>query len=360
MRSADTARRSPETRSVSSAEPARSVTESVENLIEQAVAAHGRECSALTFLPERRYDQRAFPTMGQYDWFAGQVLYCLVRLTRPRVVIEFSTSSGYSTTFMAAAVQRNGEGQIHSVDIDASAQGSAAHWLAEQGLSSVVTLHLGDCRDVVPALLTDSVDMLFIDTLHSFDIARWYLTDVIPRLRRDALVQIHDVMPPEARVRIHGGPPFALPPLANRLRPLQRMKRAAWLALHRQSPFVKVAPHEMLPLHRLEQQSPRTNGEQPTIDGNYFEEALLIRELLRDSDPSAFVYLHRVMARYSVLAPQRFASTDRIGRTDAHGAALEWNDALWTRAGAMAARADTLRVDDLRLRLEREYLGVRR
>ncbi|HKV99735.1 MAG TPA: class I SAM-dependent methyltransferase [Vicinamibacterales bacterium] len=352
MRSADAARRNADTRPVSSAEQTRSAADTVEKLIERAVAAYGRECGALTFLPERRYDHRVFPTTGQYDWFAGQVLYCLVRHTRPRVVIEFSTSSGYSTTFMAAAVRCNGEGHIHSVDIDATAQDAAARWLAEQGLSSVVTLHLGDCRDVVPRLLTDSVDMLFIDTLHSFDIAGWYLTTVIPHLRRDALVQIHDVMPPEARVRIHGGPPFAAPPPANRLTLLQRMKRAAWLALHLQSPRVAPAPREMLPLHRLEQLSPRTTGEQPTIDGNYFEEAVFIRELLRESDPSAFVYLHRIMARYQALAPQRFASTDRIGRTDARGAALEWNEALWTRAGALAARTGVSRVGELRSRLE--------
>lgn len=360
MRRADASRRNSQTRLVSSAEPARPVAETMEALIERALAAYGRECGALTFLPERRYDQRVFPTTGQYDWFAGQVLYCLVRHTRPRVVIEFSTSSGYSTTFMAAAVRRNGEGHIHTVDIDASAQQAAARWLAEQELSSAVTLHLGDCRTVVPTLLSDDVDMLFIDTLHSFDMAAWYFTSLIPHLRRDALVQIHDVMPPEARVRIHGGPPFAPPARAKPLTPVQRMKRTAWLALHLQSPFVEPLPHEILPLHLVEQHPPRTSGEQPTIDGNYFEEAVLIRELLRDSDPSAFVYLHRIMASYPALSPQRFASTDRIGRSDARGAALEWNETLWTRAGALKARADASRVDELLSRLEREYARVRK
>ena len=67
-------------------------------------------------MPESRYDRSVFPTLGQYDWLSGQVLYCLVRATRPRKLVEFSTSSGYSTTFSALAMQRNGVGTLHTVD----------------------------------------------------------------------------------------------------------------------------------------------------------------------------------------------------------------------------------------------------
>jgi predicted O-methyltransferase YrrM len=306
----------------------------VETLILEAVAAHRNELEALRFLPERRYDRATFPTIGQYDWLAGQVLYCLVRATRPRVLVEFSTSSGYSTTFSALAVRKNGGGLIHSVDLDGNALEAARRWLTRQGVSDFVQLHQGDCRKVVPTLLSDDVDLLFIDSLHSFDMALWYLRHVVPRLRPDCLVHIHDVMPPEARVRIHGGPPYATPARAPRPPVLHLLKRFVWLLLHGRwpNPMPARPPREALPLHRLAIVPPTQDGDLPTIDGNYFEEAVIIRELLRDARSDEAVYLHRLEPLVAVGDSQRYAHLDQIGRSDARGRLLEWNDALWCRA----------------------------
>lgn len=328
----------------------------VRRLILHATTHHGHECEHLRFLPESRYDRAAFPTVGQYDWVAGQVLYCLVRATRPRTIVEFSTSSGYSTMFMASAITRNGSGVLHTVDIDAAAQQAAARGLAQHGLSDVVRLHLGDCRSVVPRLLDDTIDLLFIDTLHSLDIARWYLREIVPRLHDDALVQVHDVMPPEARVRIHGGPPFEPAIAAASPTAAQLMKRAVWLALHGRfpNPFPRESPREMLPLDRLEVH--HGAGELPCIDGNYFEEAVLLRELFRDADRDAVVYLHRMLGELEALSPQRYAAMDLIGRTDAHGAPMEWNDALWVRAATIRTLTDWRRVQQASARVRAAYL----
>ena len=337
---------------------AAAASRSVAALIIDSVAQYHDELSALMFLPEQRYDRSVFPTLGQYDWLAGQVLYSLVRAIKPRVLVEFSTSSGYSTTFSALAMKRNGSGRIHTVDLDSVALESAKRWIARNGLSEQVEFHLGDCRDVVPRLISEDVDILFIDTLHSFDLTEWYFRDVVPRMRHDALVHIHDVMPPEARVRIHGGPPYApkLAPL--RSRRIHLIKRFFWLLLRGRWPDPRPAraPEETLPLERLEVFPPPMIGGLQTMDGNYFEEAVVIRELMKDVDSSDAVYLHRQEPELAGIDAQRYAKLDdEMHRTDALGIPLEWNDALWCRAATLQRVAPPRRVRALIRGLRREY-----
>jgi predicted O-methyltransferase YrrM len=355
-----------ETRRASSASPravgasssAATSAPSMEQLIRTALHDARDELSGLRFIPERRYDRSTFPTVGQYDWFAGQVLYALVRSVKPRTIIEFSTSSGYSTTFMALALKRNGHGRLHTIDIDVQAQSAAVQWLGQNDLMSRVEMHTGDCRDVVPNLLRDDVDLVFIDTLHSFDIAQWYLAAVIPRLRAETLVHIHDVMPAEARVRIHGGPPFPTEPPPVRPPLSHLIKRFFWLLLHLRvpNPLPQRPPREMLPLRSLAVNAPGSPGELPSIDGNYFEEAVLIRELLAGESPAEAVYLHRMHNVVAANEPMRYAPHDQIQRTDSFGNALEWNDALWCRASTLQRVAQRGRVQSLVRRLrERHY-----
>lgn len=337
------------------------VAESMRATIRAAVQEFQHELGELEYLPRLRYDRGVFPTLGQYDWGSGQVLYSLVRHVRPKVIIEFSTSSGYSTTFTAAALARNGRGVLHSVDLDATALAAAGQWLSNQRLDRVVNLHLGDCRNIVPRLLRHDVDLLFVDSLHSFDIANWYLGAIVPKLRPDVLVHVHDVMPPEACVRIHGGPPYDPAPPAAGPPPKFLLKRAVWLALHARwpNPFPARSPREMLPLERLAVHPPRGPEELPTIDGNYFEEAVLIRELLRGSDPDELVYLNRVMDQLPVLSPQEFAAPAVAQRADARGRSFEWNDVLWCRAGPLAELCDRDRMARLTRTLRREFYGDR-
>lgn len=322
-----------------------------------AVDAFRGEFESLRFLAEARYDRSVFPTQGQYDWVAGQVLYALVRSRRPERVVEFSTSSGYSTTFTALALRANGHGVVHSVDLDGTAQAAASAWLERCGVREQVVLHTGDCRDVVPGLVRDGIDLLFIDSLHSFELTDWYLRQVVPQLPGDTLVHIHDVMPPEARVRIHGGPPYEKAPPPPRSPRMHLIKRFVWLLLHGKwpNPFPARPPREILPLERLEVFD--APGPLPAIDGNYFEEAVLIRELVRGAEPDEAVYLHRLADALGIPDPQQYAALDRIGRSDATGSPLEWNDALWCRAEVLQDAMRTTDVVKLRRTLERQYYG---
>src|ERR1700739_4272921 len=48
---------------------------------------------------------------------AGRLLYALVRAIRPQTVVEFGTSFGISTIYLAAAVADNGTGRVLTTEL---------------------------------------------------------------------------------------------------------------------------------------------------------------------------------------------------------------------------------------------------
>lgn len=61
---------------------------------------------------ELRYPSN-FPVLKQ----TGLLLYALVRLVRPLVLLEAGVADGYSTALMLGAIEKNGVGELHSLDI---------------------------------------------------------------------------------------------------------------------------------------------------------------------------------------------------------------------------------------------------
>jgi predicted O-methyltransferase YrrM len=74
----------------------------------------------------------------------GNLLYALVRAARPTTVVEFGTSYGISTTFLAAAVRDNGVGHVLSTEMSATKVAAAGRNLADAGLADAVTILSGD------------------------------------------------------------------------------------------------------------------------------------------------------------------------------------------------------------------------
>ncbi|WP_232247284.1 O-methyltransferase [Kitasatospora azatica] len=92
----------------------------------------------------------------------GRLLYTLGRMLRPRSAIEFGTSFGTSTIQLAAALRDNGVGHLVSTELDPGKVDRARANLAEAGLSSQVTLLLGDARRTL-ADLPEPVDLVLLD-----------------------------------------------------------------------------------------------------------------------------------------------------------------------------------------------------
>ena len=50
--------------------------------------------------------------MGEFD---RKTLYAAVRATKPNIVVETCTAAGASSTFVLAALEKNGRGYMHSI-----------------------------------------------------------------------------------------------------------------------------------------------------------------------------------------------------------------------------------------------------
>jgi predicted O-methyltransferase YrrM len=80
---------------------------------------------------------------------AGKLLYALARAIRPTTVIEFGTSYGISTMYLAAAVRDNGVGRVVSTELSAKKAATARASLDEAGVGEPVTILLGDALETL-------------------------------------------------------------------------------------------------------------------------------------------------------------------------------------------------------------------
>jgi predicted O-methyltransferase YrrM len=83
---------------------------------------------------------------------SGRLLYNLVRAARPAAVVEFGTSFGISTLYLAAAVRDNGTGRVIATELSAAKAQAARETFAATGLDDVITLLPGDARNTLIGL----------------------------------------------------------------------------------------------------------------------------------------------------------------------------------------------------------------
>jgi predicted O-methyltransferase YrrM len=83
---------------------------------------------------------------------SGRLLYSLVRASRPATVVEFGTSFGISTIYLAAAVRDNGGGQVITTELSSAKARQARINLAEAGLADLVEVREGDALDTLASV----------------------------------------------------------------------------------------------------------------------------------------------------------------------------------------------------------------
>lgn len=95
------------------------------------------------------------------DPAAGRFLYTLARNTSGTVV-EFGTSFGISTIYMAAGVRDKGEGLVVTTEIYASKAEQARRNIEEAGLLDVVDIRIGDALETL-SNVSSGVSLVFLD-----------------------------------------------------------------------------------------------------------------------------------------------------------------------------------------------------
>jgi predicted O-methyltransferase YrrM len=93
----------------------------------------------------------------------GGLLYSLIRAVRPRTVVEFGTSYGISTLYLAAAVRDNGVGRVLTTEMSAAKVAAARRTFAETGLDDVVTVLEGDALETLVPHLDGGVEFVLLD-----------------------------------------------------------------------------------------------------------------------------------------------------------------------------------------------------
>ncbi|BEP53268.1 O-methyltransferase [Variovorax sp. V118] len=93
----------------------------------------------------------------------GVLLYQLARSTNARHIVEFGTSFGLSTLYMAAALRDNGGGRLIGSEFEPSKVARARAHLAEGGVADLVEIREGDALQTLAVDLPASIDLLLLD-----------------------------------------------------------------------------------------------------------------------------------------------------------------------------------------------------
>jgi len=90
----------------------------------------------------------------------GKLLEMLVRMMRPRRILEIGTFTGYSALSLARGL--DDDAFIDTIEVDDELEDIAAKYFAESEYGSRIRQHIGSALDVVPRL-GEVYDMVFID-----------------------------------------------------------------------------------------------------------------------------------------------------------------------------------------------------
>ena len=115
----------------------------------------------------------------------GNFLYLLARSINAKNIVEFGTSFGISTIYLAAAVRDNGGGTVIGTEIVPEKVIQARQNIAEAGLENYVDIRQGDARETLQNL-NQEVDMLLVDGWA--DLALDILKLVEPSIRKGGIV----------------------------------------------------------------------------------------------------------------------------------------------------------------------------
>jgi len=122
----------------------------------------------------------------------GRLLYMLAVAARAKTIVEFGTSFGISTTYLAAALRDNGGGKLITTEMEPTKAERAKKHLAEAGLAELVDFRVGDALELLGDL-KGPVDFLLLDGAKP--LYQRVLKLVEPRLRKGAIVAADNINP---------------------------------------------------------------------------------------------------------------------------------------------------------------------
>lgn len=162
------------------------------NAVMADIEASGKtlEQAAAGMIAEEREDYRAI-YRGYADYFLsvssafGRFLYMIARARNATRIVEFGTSMGISTIYLAAALRDNGGGHLISSELEPTKVVRARANLDAAGLADLVDIREGDALETLKDV-GGEVDLLLLDG--AFALYLPVLKLIEPRLKPGAVV----------------------------------------------------------------------------------------------------------------------------------------------------------------------------
>lgn len=92
--------------------------------------------------------------------YQGRILSLLSKLTRPKVILEIGTYTGYSALCLAEGLQK--EGVLHTIDINEELVDFQKKYFNKSDYKNQIKTYLGHALDIIPNI-KDAFDLVFID-----------------------------------------------------------------------------------------------------------------------------------------------------------------------------------------------------
>jgi predicted O-methyltransferase YrrM len=167
----------------------------VANVLEEPALAEVEEDTSRLLRDIRSEDP--FRPRWAADSILARCCYLACRLLEPAVVVETGVAYGVSSAFILKALEVNGGGTLHSVDLPPLRTEPERFWgvAVPDALRGRWSLHRGSSRRVLPGLLEEigTVDVFVHDSLHTRRNMRREFGMVWPRLRAGGLLLADDV-----------------------------------------------------------------------------------------------------------------------------------------------------------------------
>jgi predicted O-methyltransferase YrrM len=176
----------------------------VEQMISDILADERADYSTIY----RRYADNFLAVSPAY----GRFLYAIARARKATRIVEFGTSMGISTIYLAAALRDNGGGHLIGSEMEPTKVARARANLDAAGLADLVDIRTGDALETLKAV-GGEVDLLLVDG--AFSLYLPVLKLVEPWLKPGAVILGENAFEPEYQAYVrnaaNGYVSFTLP-----------------------------------------------------------------------------------------------------------------------------------------------------
>jgi predicted O-methyltransferase YrrM len=132
------------------------------------------------------------------DLDLARLCYVACRLLQPRVVIETGVANGVTSSFILQALEKNGKGELHSIDLQPLSvyDGSEVGSFVPENLRQRWHLQFGSSKRLLPKLARqlEHIDIFIHDSLHSYHNVRRELKSVTPYLAGSYAVLVDNIV----------------------------------------------------------------------------------------------------------------------------------------------------------------------